>query len=148
MIRNKSNIFSVDRGINRKKNGKLLQQNATRIDAVFRPFFGWYLDQPKILDSFLKSICYMLMSLKYISKRFHLANFNRFRYLHQVGLNSNKLIAFLWTFNYSILDEMFQLQYKCYLIDSMTPRIVHKNISTAQRWCQAIKSLPGQFYLQ
>ena len=25
MIRNKSNIFSVDRGINRKKNGKLLQ---------------------------------------------------------------------------------------------------------------------------
>ena len=38
MIRNKSNICSVDRGINRKKNGKLLQQCATRIDAVFRPF--------------------------------------------------------------------------------------------------------------
>ena len=38
MIRNKSNIFGVDRGINRKKNGKLLQQCATRIDAVFRPF--------------------------------------------------------------------------------------------------------------
>ena len=38
MIRNKSNIFSVDRGINRKKNGKLLQQCATRIEAVFRPF--------------------------------------------------------------------------------------------------------------
>ena len=43
MIRNKSNIFSVDQGINRKKNGKLLQQCATRIDAVFHP----YLDQPK-----------------------------------------------------------------------------------------------------
>ena len=38
MIRNESNIFSVDRGINRKKNGKRLQQCATRIDAVFRPF--------------------------------------------------------------------------------------------------------------
>ena len=38
MIRNKCNIFSVDRGINRKKNGKRLQQWATRIDAVFRPF--------------------------------------------------------------------------------------------------------------
>ena len=39
MIRNKSNIFSVERGINRKKNGKRLQQCATltRIDAVFRP---------------------------------------------------------------------------------------------------------------
>ena len=35
MIRNKSNIFSVDRG---KLNGKLLQQCATCIDAVFRPF--------------------------------------------------------------------------------------------------------------
>ena len=38
MIRNKSNIFSVDRGINRKKNGKRLQQCTTRFDAVFRPF--------------------------------------------------------------------------------------------------------------
>ena len=32
MIRNKSNIFSVDQGINRKKNRK---QCAMRIDAVF-----------------------------------------------------------------------------------------------------------------
>ena len=47
MIKTKSNIFSADQGINRKKNEKLLQQCATRIDAVFRPFFGWYLDQPK-----------------------------------------------------------------------------------------------------
>ena len=39
MIRNQSNIFLVDRGINRKKNGKLLQQCATRIDAIFHPFF-------------------------------------------------------------------------------------------------------------
>ena len=38
MIRNKFNIFSVNRDINRKKNGKRLQQCATRIDAVFRPF--------------------------------------------------------------------------------------------------------------
>ena len=37
-LRNKSNIFSVDRGINRKKDGKLLQQCATRIDAVFCPY--------------------------------------------------------------------------------------------------------------
>ena len=36
MIINKSNIFSVDRGIKRKKNGKRLQQCAT--GAVFRPF--------------------------------------------------------------------------------------------------------------
>ena len=35
MIRNKSNIFSVDQGINRKKNGKL-----TSIDAVFRMTYG------------------------------------------------------------------------------------------------------------
>ena len=28
-LRNESNIFSVDRGINQKKNGKLLQQCAT-----------------------------------------------------------------------------------------------------------------------
>ena len=38
MIRNKSNIFSVDRGINRKKKEKLLQQYAWRINAVFHPF--------------------------------------------------------------------------------------------------------------
>ena len=38
MIRNKSNIFSVDGGINRKKKGKRLQQCPTHIDAVFRPF--------------------------------------------------------------------------------------------------------------
>ena len=38
MIRNRSSIFSVDRGINRKMNGKLLQQCATRIDGGFRPF--------------------------------------------------------------------------------------------------------------
>ena len=38
MIRNKSNIFSVDRGINRKKNRKRLQQWVTRINAVFRSF--------------------------------------------------------------------------------------------------------------
>ena len=31
-------FFLVDQGINRKKNGKLLQQCATLIDAVFRPF--------------------------------------------------------------------------------------------------------------
>ena len=38
MIRNKSNIFTVDRGVNRKKTGKLLQQCTTRTDAVFPPF--------------------------------------------------------------------------------------------------------------
>ena len=37
-LRNESNIFSVDRGINRKKNGKHQQQCATSIDAVFCPF--------------------------------------------------------------------------------------------------------------
>ena len=40
MIRNKSNIFSVDRGISQKKKGKLLQQCAARIDAVFRPLLA------------------------------------------------------------------------------------------------------------
>ena len=34
-------------GINRNKNGKLLQQCTTRIDAVFCPFFGWNLEQSK-----------------------------------------------------------------------------------------------------
>ena len=38
MIRNESNVFSVDRGINQKKIEKLLQQCAKRIDAVFSPF--------------------------------------------------------------------------------------------------------------
>ena len=51
MIRNQSNIFSVDRGINRKKNGKLLQQCAMRIDAVFHPFlFDTSINQKKISD--------------------------------------------------------------------------------------------------
>ena len=47
MIRNKFNSFSFDRGINRKKNGKLLQQCAacTRIDAVFRPFIDSFLNK-------------------------------------------------------------------------------------------------------
>ena len=47
MIRNKSSIFSVDRGINRKKNEKLLQQCATRIDVDFHHFSVDTLDQPK-----------------------------------------------------------------------------------------------------
>ena len=48
-------FFSVDRGINRKKNGKLLQQCATRIDAVFRPVLvDTLINRKKILDSSLK----------------------------------------------------------------------------------------------
>ena len=56
MIRNKSNIFSVDRGIKRKKNGKfLLQQCSTRIDAVFRPFLIPRSTEKVLpVDSFLK----------------------------------------------------------------------------------------------
>ena len=47
MIRYISDIFTVDQGINRKNNIKLLQQCAMCIDAIFRPFFGWNLNQPK-----------------------------------------------------------------------------------------------------
>ena len=55
MMRDKSNIFSVDRGINRKKNGKLLQQCATRIDAIFRAFLVDTSINRKNIRSFLKS---------------------------------------------------------------------------------------------
>ena len=34
-MKNRFNIFSVDQGMNQKKNGKLLQQGPTRIDAGF-----------------------------------------------------------------------------------------------------------------
>ena len=56
MIKNKSNIFSFDRGINRKQNGKLLQHCSTRIDAF--PVLFWLTPRPteKILDSFLNFI--------------------------------------------------------------------------------------------
>ena len=50
---NKSDIFSFDRGINRKKNGNLLQQCSTRIDAVFRSFLV-DTSEKKMLDSFIK----------------------------------------------------------------------------------------------
>ena len=55
MIKNKSIIFTVDLGINRKKYVKLLQQCATRIDAVFRPFIEidtFFVDQTKSVPSF------------------------------------------------------------------------------------------------
>ena len=57
MIRNQSNIFSVDRGINRKKNGKLLQQCAKRIDAVFHPFLvDTSINQKKYEIDFLNNL--------------------------------------------------------------------------------------------
>ena len=49
-------FFSVDRGINRKKNGKRLQQCATRIDAVFRPFLvDTSINRKKYLIHFLST---------------------------------------------------------------------------------------------
>ena len=50
MIRSKSNIISVDLGINGKKNGKLLQQCATQFSVLFRLIPR---STEKIYDSFL-----------------------------------------------------------------------------------------------
>ena len=56
MIRNESNIFSIDRGINqKKKDSKLLQQCPTCIDAVFHPFLVDISINRKDLYSFLNS---------------------------------------------------------------------------------------------
>ena len=55
MIRNKSNIFSVDGGINWKRNRKLLQQCPMGIDAFSVHFWLKAGSTEKILDSFLKS---------------------------------------------------------------------------------------------
>ena len=69
MIRNKSNIFSVHRSINRKKNwSENFCNNALRAFMQFSVlFFGWYLDQPKkylihfvisnMNGALLKSVC-------------------------------------------------------------------------------------------
>ena len=40
MIRNKSHIFSIDQGINPKKERKTFATMRYGIDAVFGPFFG------------------------------------------------------------------------------------------------------------
>ena len=57
IIKKRSNIFSVDRGINHKQNGKLLQQGASGIDKVFCPFGLISRSTKNIFNTFLKSFC-------------------------------------------------------------------------------------------
>ena len=63
-IKKRSNIFSVDRGINHKQNGKLLQQGASGIDKVFCPF-GLI---PQSTKNILKLIHFLSLFFLWITK--------------------------------------------------------------------------------
>ena len=61
--RNESFIFSVDQDITQKRTENCI--NAWRIVAnVFRSFFVWYLDQPKIYEIFFLSFNFHCISTK------------------------------------------------------------------------------------